>query len=172
MLLNGSRKNGLVVDRLDARIEGREPQILERLGPPERHQAPTHLDELVHTAIRHHDIDGVGWADVEAGLEVRNRRRNRQTVQRVDLRPGVVSGEASAHRMKYTGYRKSENPAGGRRGSQSDGCWGVRGELQPPSLKKTYWMSVSGEFRQTRFLFRHLGQSGGQCFFNCGRGPP
>src|ERR1700730_9729147 len=31
---------------LDAGIEGRETQLLERLAPPERHQTPSHLDEL------------------------------------------------------------------------------------------------------------------------------
>src|SRR6266853_1762130 len=30
---------------LDAGIEGRKTQLLERLAPPERHQTPSHLDE-------------------------------------------------------------------------------------------------------------------------------
>ena len=40
-------------------------------------------------------IDRVGRADVEARLQVRRWRCQR--VHRVDLRPGIISGEATAH---------------------------------------------------------------------------
>ena len=40
---------------------------------------------------------GVRRADVEAGLHIGNRRRNGQTIQRLDLLPRVILGEAPAH---------------------------------------------------------------------------
>lgn len=89
----------------------------------------------------------------------------------MDLRPGVISGEASARRANTDAIRKAKTPPGGAGLSIGRLLEVFGGELQPPSLERTYRVSVSGEFRQTRFLFRHLGQSGGQRFFDCGNGP-
>jgi hypothetical protein len=42
---------------------------------------------------------------------------------------------------------------------------------QPPYLKRTYRAAVSGVFRPSTFLFRHLRQDGGQRFAICGSNP-
>ena len=103
--LNGSRKNAFCRHRLDARVEGREPQFLQRLAPPVGHQAPAHWDQIAPALIRNDDISRVGRTDVVDRLEIRNGRWHRQPVKRVDFLPRVFSGETAAHRVNIATQR-------------------------------------------------------------------
>src|ERR1700737_4231222 len=57
---------------LDAGIEGRETHLLERLVPPERHQTPSHLDELALAVTLDNRVRRIGWTGVKARLKVWN----------------------------------------------------------------------------------------------------
>src|SRR6478672_7142130 len=70
--------------RLDARIEGREPQFLERLAPPERHQTPSHLDELALAFMVDNRVRRISRTGIKARLKIWNRRRRRQAIERVN----------------------------------------------------------------------------------------
>ena len=52
---------------------------------------------FARAVTRDDSIGRIGRADVEPWLEVRDRRQHRKTVQRLDLLPRVIPGEASAH---------------------------------------------------------------------------
>jgi hypothetical protein len=60
----------------------------------------------VRAFLRHDDVGRIRRADVVAGLEVRNRSRHRQSVERVDLLPRVIPGEASAHAANIATQRR------------------------------------------------------------------
>src|SRR5205814_1671791 len=78
-------------------IEGRKTQLLERLAPPKRHQAPPHLDELALAVMFDNRVRRIGRTGIKARLKVGNRRRRRQAIERANLLPRVVASEPSAH---------------------------------------------------------------------------
>jgi hypothetical protein len=39
------------------------------------------------------------WSDIEPRLEVRDGFRHREPIERLELSPSVISGEASAHQL-------------------------------------------------------------------------
>src|SRR5262249_8308397 len=78
-------------------IEGRETQFLERLAPPERYQTPSHFDERTLAFMHDNCVRWIGRTGIEARLKVWNRHRRRQAIERLDLLPGVVASEPSAH---------------------------------------------------------------------------
>jgi hypothetical protein len=55
---------------LDAGIEGREAEFLERLAPPERHQTPSHLDEVALAYAFNNRLRRIGWTGIKARLQV------------------------------------------------------------------------------------------------------
>jgi hypothetical protein len=67
---------------------------------------------------------------------------------------------------------KKRKPRWGKRGSLGRLLGVLGGRIkQPPYLEKTYRAAVSGVFRPSTFLFRHLRQDGGQRFAICGSNP-
>src|SRR6516164_7356026 len=53
---------------LDAGIEGRGTQLLERLAPPERHQTPSHFNELALAFRLNNRVCQIGGTGIETRL--------------------------------------------------------------------------------------------------------
>ena len=90
-------KERLCFDRLGARVERRRLQFLDRFRPPPRHQAPAHAHEVALAVLLGHHVDWIRGADVVARREIVRRPIERELVQRHDLSPGHLDGEAAAH---------------------------------------------------------------------------
>ena len=97
--LNAERNIGFS-PTVSARVEGGR-DLLQRLLPPARHEAPAHGHELARAVAGHHDVNARGRADVVPRLEVPSGPD--QAVPLVHLAPGEPLSEASAHAPTIAG---------------------------------------------------------------------